>query len=349
MPTKLAYRASKTPGGTPMHPATILSVITGASLLTLMACQPPPEAKPAKSAQKSSTQGGERKQPPQDPIDIIDKIEKAEFLKPGSAPRVVRRHRSVAVGTTHTVEIQTAIGMIIAGREFPLRPLPRLRFTTDVSTANGLQPETLIVSYHVTSAEPVNIENYDAEIARVVSAQANELRDLKATLTVTSRGEILKSQLQPGRPISAPTRQVFDVLQRALHESIIVFPEEAIGVNGQWRVSRRVSMGGLSVLQTTEYTLKAAKKDSLDLVIHYRHTAKPQPMPLVDTPKGSSAKLEKLTGEGDATQQLDLASWRTTLASRALIELDYTYRDKEADHAVGMRMNIEQSMRPNDR
>lgn len=327
--------------------STRLSVIVVGALLTLIACQPPPETKPTATAPKKASSGEERKPAVQQPIAVVDRIEKIEVLKPGAAPKKVRRHRSVATQTSQTIEIQTKIGMIIAGREFPLRPLPRLKFTTDVNTVSGLQPETLIVNYHVTSAEPLNLENYDAEIAQVVSAQAKELKNLRATLTVTSQGEIIKSQLQPAQPISAPTRQLFDVLQRCLHESIVVFPEEPIGTNGQWRVSRRISMGGLSVLQATEYTLKAANKDTLDLSIHYRHMANPQPMPLVDAPKGSSAKLEKLNGQGDATQQLNLLDGKTTLASRALLELDYTYRDKDADHAMGMRMNIEQSMRPN--
>ncbi len=320
----------------------------------LVACQAPPKSKPSTTPPPRETSSGTEQTttstappPTTAPTAVTEEIKQVELLETGTGPFSDLRHQfKHDVTVERTLELQTAVGIVIVGQRFPLRPMPRMRLTVTTNMSSEKPFETAHLQCLVTSAEPINVDQYEPSVATLVQEQSKEISNLKVLFTINARGHVLESKVESDHNISASTHQLFDVLQRALHENIVIFPDKPVGKGSKWQVTKQISIGGLSVEQQTIYALQNKKKNQLDLTVNYKYLGKPQPMPLMSAPKGASAKLEKLSGEGTATQQLDTATWEFSSSSHALLEVDYIYHEKGADRAMGMRMNMDITTHP---
>jgi hypothetical protein len=96
------------------------------------------------------------------------------------------------------------------------------------------------------------------------------------------------------------------------------FPEEPVGVGARWEVRQQVVSQGISMEQTTYYTLVSRKGNKAVVSLAIAQAAAPQNLSLPDLPPGSSARLESFSGSGSGSQTINLQNPMGTSA-----QLDY--------------------------
>ncbi len=322
--------------------------IPRALLITLTACQaPPPPQHPASIASPKPSVDVERGVILTAPEAQVKRGETFKLLDPGHTPVSMLRHPLTPGQTaSQTYELQTSVGIVIAGQRFPFRPLPRARLTVEMQIRSKGKAQDTRAEFLVTQAEPIGVEAYEPEIGRSAEEKMREIKGLMVTFAVTPTGHISNVLIKSPHGVNPSTQQLVDVIQEAFQDSIVTFPEASVGEGARWQVTQPITMGGISMWRRSTYTLESVEESRVKLAVNHEYRGKPQPMPLIDAPKGSSARLESLSGLGRATQQCDLQTATIISNSETTLELDYTYRDKDSDRAMGMRIRTRVDVKP---
>lgn len=317
-------------------------------VLVLMSCQaPPPPKNPAPITSSTPSAGAERSVIVAAPVAEVKRKETLKVLGLGHAPFSPLRHLLTPGQTArHTYELQTYVGIVIAGQRFPLRPMPKARLIVQTRLRSTRAAESAHAEFLVKEAESIGVDAFDPPVAQVAEEQMREITGLMVDLTVSVTGHVSKVVVTSPHGIRPATQQLVDVIAEAFQDSIATFPQEPVGPGARWQVTRAITMGGIAMWRRTTYTLESRDVSRITLAAKHQYRGKPQPMPLIDAPKGSSARLESLSGHGTLAQQYNVKTATIMSASETMLELDYTYRDKDADRALGMRMRSRIDVKP---
>jgi hypothetical protein len=160
------------------------------------------------------------------------------------------------------------------------------------------------VTSTVTSAQ--SGPGTDPAVAAALDEQLGVLVGFRSVSVVDDRGRILRAEVDEASLAEAPA-EIAD-LMRQLGESNQVaapLPDEAVGVGARWQVEQRLELNGISLVQTTEYTLTAVDGPLLTLEISGGQT-----------PTETTVELPGLEGI-----DVEILEWTTATTGSLIIDL----------------------------
>ncbi len=242
----------------------------------------------------------------------VAKIDTKQIVKTtevGAEPRSPLRYTFRAEGSeTAAYQLDMSMAMSGTGTPIPKMVLPTMEMVM-VTTPVTVDAESGSLAYttKINSAKVVG----DAGNKLMRNSMQESLKDLqgvKATGQVTTRGEFTSynQELQPGA--SKDALQIMENVEQSMRQSVIPFPEEAVGVGAKWTVNSSLTSNGVQVQQVATYELLERTETTAKLRLTMKQTARSQSLSIPDAPPGVTATMDSLTTNGTGTMTINLAS-----------------------------------------
>jgi hypothetical protein len=110
------------------------------------------------------------------------------------------------------------------------------------------------------------------------------------------------------KDLPAAVAPVVEGFEQALDHMLVPLPRDPIGTGARWQTTQVITQGGVTLVQTTTWTLEAIQGSRLTLAMQValapRDPASPQSTTL---PGGLLATLERVDGDGKGRLVMDLA------------------------------------------
>ncbi len=223
------------------------------------------------------------------------------LLDPGAEPRSPLRFDLAAGTSVMTTSQSQEITQTFGGRTQPTAAFG-LVFVMQIDTvpvADGYEVTSTLTS--VASGPDIA-----ADVAAALDEQLGLLVGFRSVSVVDDRGRILRAEVDETTLAAAPA-EIAD-LMRQLGESNQVaapLPDEAVGVGARWQVEQRLELNGISLVQTTEYTLTAVDGSVLTIEVVGGQT-----------PTETTVELPGLEGI-----DVEILEWTTSTTGSLIIDL----------------------------
>lgn len=173
--------------------------------------------------------------------------------------------------------------------------------TIDTGTPVEAPDITFVIDTEVTSVsdDEVVIEQTYASLEvggdEAVAAQVEEtlqpLVGLTGTLTLTPTGSLVESDLEAPADLDPTIASVFEQIEDQAGQISVVFPDEEIGEGAEWSTVADLDLNGVSIEQTTSYTLESLDGDDYTISAEVEQAYEP----------GETDQFELLEGSGSTT------------------------------------------------
>lgn len=239
-----------------------------------------------------------------------------EVLDAGREPRILLRY-SIADGTT-----TTSITTFVVSKE------TRGETTVAMSDLKSLEVESvfgparnsddgLVYDYEITSAKAVVAPGVSPEARAEIRRSAASLKGSGATASFNDRGRMLNSSVNE-RAMEVPVRALLAIINTEHALSLIVLPDEAVGVGARWIVRKELSVHGFRMSQDLTYTLvERPDEDHVVLDVVFERHGQPQ---VVEQPDGeTSVEVIASHTSGTGRIELDLRSLRSSARAKGQV------------------------------
>lgn len=224
------------------------------------------------------------------------------LLSAGATPRSALRMKFVAGSrTAATFVVQQSIKQTIAGAkgaDVVAPPLSMVQQTTvDEVDARG----SARASYQALEAHVVDDGTLAAEDLQRYESAISALTSLGGTMTLSSRNITTQPTVTGTEGFDdAAARIMEDVAGQSTIVGVIL-PREAVGIGARWRSTATIVTSGVTVRQTSTYTLRSFDGEQIVVDIAVLQTAAPQSMDIPNLPEGATARITRWRGEGHGT------------------------------------------------
>lgn len=280
---------------------------------------------------------------------------RTRLLTPGAEPRRALRYAPPA-GLVQVADLTmtTELELGATGQKMP-EPLPKTRMTIEARNAAVDAASTALrVRLAITEADLA--EGATATPNRAGDKLTEVIRGMKGLAgdkTIDARGQSQEFTLafpegRSGPMTTAALRPVVQGFERAIDQMTVPFPDEAIGIGAKWEVAQKVFEAGMTLDQTTAYEVTGV--DGARVSLRFSVTLAAPPGKLESTfASGLSAEVERLTGSGDGTMEVDLGKvLPVTLSTRNAIAMGLLLADAQGKKTaldVDMRVALESKSR----
>jgi hypothetical protein len=131
---------------------------------------------------------------------------------------------------------------------------------------------------------------------------------LTTTATVTPRNVWRDVQASGAEQLGDTVAPVVEQLGNQLGNLNVVFPEQAVGVGGRWRTTSSLTVSGIDVVQTYDYTVRTLDANVVTVDVDYVQTAPRQRVSLPGVPKSARVDLVRYRVTGSGSMTVDLTS-----------------------------------------
>lgn len=228
------------------------------------------------------------------------------LVEPGESPRAIVRYAPKAGSTERTqmtidmTTEQTAMGMSSPPTVVP--PLA-LTFRTTVKAADvgSIRYESALVDAEVTDTP-------DAQpgMADRLRRMLNLMRGMTMTVNATDQGIVQSVATAGNRSPDITPMDSRPNIERSFMNAIVPFPEEPIGRGASWTVTADVDAEGMTIEQTTTYTLERVDGDDYVLRVKVSQSADEQEIQFKNLPPNMKLRLMELDTEGSGSMTVRL-------------------------------------------
>ncbi|MBR56896.1 MAG: hypothetical protein CMH54_02435 [Myxococcales bacterium] len=232
-----------------------------------------------------------------------------KVLEAGAEPRTPLRYSFGAEGKeTAVYRLDMSMAMAGGGTPIPKMVLPTMEMAMS-TTPSSVDAETGDLAYRTKIKRATVVGEGGNKLMRdSMQTSLKDLEGVEATGQVTTRGQFknYKQVLKAGT--SKDARQIMDSVEQSMRQSVIPFPEEAVGVGAKWEAKTSVSSNGVQVQQVATYEILERTETTVKLRLTMKQTARSQPLAIPDAPPGVTATMDSLTTTGTGTMSVNLAS-----------------------------------------
>ena len=230
------------------------------------------------------------------------------LLSAGKAPLAPLR-LVLLPGTSHgLVEFREELHQVLDGSPGTDVNTPPIRIPIDASVDAVSTKGDASVSTSYGDPTVVDDGSLDAESRASLESTLTTLDGVTTTATVTPRNAWRDPQVSGTEQLDTTTAQLTEQLGSQLGYFTVVFPQEAVGVGGRWRTTTSLTVAGIDVAQTYDYTLRARQANAVTIDVEYVQTAPRQRVSLPGVPKTARVDLTRYRVTGSGTVTIDLAS-----------------------------------------
>lgn len=276
---------------------------------------------------------------------------RTRLLTPGAEPRRALRYAPPA-GLVQVADLTmtTELELGATGQKMP-EPLPKTRMTIEARNA-AVDAASAVLRVRLAITEADLAEGAAATPNRAGEKLTEVIRGMKGLAgekTVDARGQSQEFTLAfpeggSGPMTTAALRPVVQGFERAIDQMTVPFPDEPIGVGAKWEVAQKVLEAGMTLDQTT--TFEVTGVDGVRVSLRFSVTLAAPPGKLESRfASGLSAEVERLTGSGDGTIEVDLGKvLPVALSTRNAIAMGLLLADAQGKKTaldVDMRVALE--------
>jgi hypothetical protein len=139
-----------------------------------------------------------------------------------------------------------------------------------------------------------------------LKSQLGLLAGLKIEEQVTSRGLLVSAEVVE-IPAQDPSMQaLIKNLQDGLSNAVLPLPQQAIGAGGRFRTSTKIATMGMSLSQTTHFTIESIVGPIVKVKVTTEQSTPPAVMDPANLPAGAKVELLKFSGTGIGQVVLNL-------------------------------------------
>jgi hypothetical protein len=233
---------------------------------------------------------------------------KVKLLEAGAEPRkVLRLHPKPDDKQTVTMTIKMAMEMGLGETKTPMK-LPPMTMVLDLNV-KGVSPGGDITYETVTT--DVTMGEEPGVLPQIAAAMKTSIANLKGSTgkgIITDRGLNKSTEFQAAAAAgSDPSmRQATDQMKEALSGMTVPLPEEAVGPGAKWEVRLPLKSQGMTMEQTTTYTLVNAEEEKITTKAAIVQRAGNQKVSNPAMP-GVKLDLTKMSGTGTGETTFDLS------------------------------------------
>lgn len=254
-------------------------------------------------------------QKPAEPLTVLDA---------GAEPRHVLRFHPVE-GEVQSLSVTMLIGLDVGMPGAEMLKIPPIKMALSTVpksvSSNEIAFETVIQDMQVV--EEPGVSNV---MAQAIKMSLGEVKDERISSVISDRGVAKKTGSVP-KPNSASAIPGFsDQFTGLFSSSDLMLPEEPVGAGARWQTKRKIKSQGMTMDQTSTYTLVAVDGDILTLKTEQVQKAGSQ---RIEYPMMPQAKVDLKSATGIATGDLkvDLSKLmpiQGTMSQRNEMEMSMT-------------------------
>ena len=227
------------------------------------------------------------------------------LLSAGAAPRSTLRYviaPKSKVQLTMSVDVSMSMSMD-SGAAMPAMDMPQMTMDADFEVTDVAANGDISYTFAFTR---MTVDTADPNMQTVFGAMANDIKNVRGTAVVSNRGVARSMKLNTEKVANPQLQQTLSSTMSSIENLSMPLPEEAVGAGARWEVRHSLSAGGMFQVQKGTYELVSADGKAASLKVATEQSAPPQVIAPPGLPPGAQVSLQKLTGQGHGTVQLQL-------------------------------------------
>ena len=221
----------------------------------------------------------------------------------GAAPRRALRYVVPAGYRGHmNMDMTMSLAMRSGGGQvIPAMQVPTVRVGADTAVTGVSATGDITFTIAFTGMALQSTAGVDPTALGPFRAVSDELKNVKGTATISSRGVTRSLQMDTSQASSPQIGQMMDSVKTSVAGISMPLPEEPVGVGAHWEVRQAMGSTGMALFQKVECELAALDAGSATLTLKIEQTAPAQPMRNPSLPPGADLSIESITGAGTGT------------------------------------------------
>lgn len=270
-----------------------------------------------------------------------------ELLSAGDEPRTALRF-ALTEGSISTVSVTTDVasvqGEAALARTIDPPPVTQtLRYRVGKVSGDGA-----LVAFRVTSVA-VDAAGTDLgpDQALTLTKALQAAEGITGSGHLSATGSFSDARLEVPAGVPAATRADVDALPGQIAQLQPVLPTEPVGVGGSWRSTDTATIAGVTVDQTTTYTVTAIEGSSVRYRSSFAATGHRQNLPSEGLAPGATLELVSSEASGEGRGTIDLTSLAQTAATHATATQVLTLTaPSSTPQRLGQRLELATRVRP---
>jgi hypothetical protein len=272
---------------------------------------------------------------------------KLKLLDPGTGKKKVYRYKFKA-NQKYKVEMDLSLSVEVkeGDQERPGQSLPIMRIGMTVHTGKVQPDGSVEARYEFTSSKVIANNPAEEQVAGAIAAELKAIQGLTGTGIVAPNGLMkdLKYSMKNNENERLP--QIFENIQHTMEQVATTLPEIPIGIGAQWEMSSTVNADGISLQQTTRYTLVSVKGTLMKLKVKLTQHGDQQMIEKPGLPEGLLLTLDRFVGVGTGELTLNLSAPITESAFSTLkIETQMTAVHQGASQVIQTVLTTQSEIR----
>lgn len=238
-----------------------------------------------------------------------------------------------------TVTEQLVMDETADGQAVPSRRWPGIECVLDGEVKEVGAGGEMTLGLAVVSGKAADDRTLDSQMKSEFEAMVDRLKGVRISMVVTSSGEVKSFEMKGAEGLEGKGKQAAELIAQAVGLMAVRVPTEAVGMGAQWKLTRKVKLGGVDAVETLNCTLLGTGMMGSVIEVKSAVTAEEQ---VIDAAVGS-LKLKvfstKGSGEGKSSLQQGLPllsssslSWKFEHEMKALL----SDREMPMQRKVGM-------------
>lgn len=225
-----------------------------------------------------------------------------------------------------TLSEQLVMDETADGQAVPSRRWPGVECVLDGEVKEVGAAGEMTLGLAVVSAKVIDDRTLDNQMKSEFEAMLDRLKGVRISMVVTSSGEVKSVEMKGAEGLEGKGKHAAEMIAQAVGLMAVRVPTEAVGKGAQWKLTRKVKLGGIDVVETLNCTLLGTGMMGSAIEVKSTVMAEEQ---VIDATVGS-LKLKvistKGSGEGKSSLQQGLPllsacslSWKLDHEMRALL------------------------------
>ena len=221
-----------------------------------------------------------------------------------------------------------------------LPPLQQVNRAQTIAFSDDRIEEKIVFESFVVDGAGAN-----AQLAAMMQATTEQIRGFEQTLVYDSRGDVIEGELSMPADTNPQLAQTLGTMSQIFEQTMVRFPEPAVGVGAQWRETSELDNNGIELEQTSQFELVAREGD----LITFETQLTQRPLTDKFTPPnkpGAEVSLLEFDSRGGGRVVYELAklmpsSAQTQIATQFTIETAIGGRTQQLTTKIDIELQLE--------
>lgn len=242
------------------------------------------------------------------------------------------------------MNIDMTIGMM--GQEMA-QDMPTIRSTLAISEVTQNADGSATLAFSSGAMTVLDDGAVDPAMRAALESGLSAAPETNGTLTVNERGALVSFDIDWTGVPEAVRQQVHSTMQ-SMQQSVVAFPEEAVGVGATWSVPMSVDANGITLDQVATYTVTSMSESSVTVSSVLTQNASSQTMAVPGMPANVTANLTSFAGSGTGAMTIALNRPMPTGTLDMQAAIGMSIQENPSAPAMDMQMNMTMAMQLSD-